>query len=46
MGNEPEWAPEALYRLTPNGRRKLVPLRQEWAELFNALQQLSEVANA
>lgn len=34
------------YRLTPNGRRKLVPLRQEWAELFNALQQLSKVANA
>jgi PadR family transcriptional regulator, regulatory protein PadR len=34
------------YRLTPDGRRKLAPLRQEWAELFNALQQLSEVANA
>lgn len=34
------------YRLTPHGRSKLAPLRHEWAELFNALQQLSEVANA
>jgi len=34
------------YRLTPAGKKKLSPLRQEWLELFGALQRLSKVANA
>ena len=34
------------YRLTPAGRKKLSPLRREWAELFRALQQLTKVADA
>src|SRR5215475_3490580 len=32
------------YRLTPAGRKKLSPLRREWAELFRALQRLTTVA--
>jgi PadR family transcriptional regulator PadR len=34
------------YRLTPAGRKKLAPLRREWAELFRALQRLTKVAHA
>jgi PadR family transcriptional regulator PadR len=34
------------YRLTPAGKKKLVPLRQEWSELFHALRQLKRVADA
>jgi PadR family transcriptional regulator PadR len=34
------------YRLTPAGRKKLSPLRREWAELFRALQRLTKVAHA
>ena len=34
------------YRLTPAGRKKLSPLRREWAELFRALQRLTKVADA
>ena len=34
------------YRLTPAGRKKLSPLRREWAELFRALRQLTKVADA
>ena len=34
------------YRLTATGRKKLSPLRREWAELFRALQQLTKVADA
>ncbi|HEY6264787.1 MAG TPA: helix-turn-helix transcriptional regulator [Candidatus Acidoferrum sp.] len=34
------------YRLTPAGKRKLVPLRHEWSQLFEALRQLKRVANA
>jgi PadR family transcriptional regulator PadR len=34
------------YRLTPAGKKKLSPLRQEWSELFRALRQLTKVANA
>jgi PadR family transcriptional regulator, regulatory protein PadR len=34
------------YRLTPAGRKKLSPLRREWAELFRALQRLRKVADA
>jgi PadR family transcriptional regulator PadR len=34
------------YRLTPAGRKKLSPLRREWAELFRALQRLTKVTNA
>jgi transcriptional regulator len=34
------------YRLTPAGKKKLSPLRQEWAELFRALNQLTKVNHA
>ena len=34
------------YRLTSAGRKKLAPLRAEWAELFRALRQLAKVADA
>jgi len=34
------------YRLTPAGRKKLSPLRREWAELFRALRRLTRVAHA
>ncbi len=34
------------YRLTPTGRKRLSPLRQEWSELFRALHQLTKVADA
>ncbi|HKM66872.1 MAG TPA: PadR family transcriptional regulator [Candidatus Acidoferrum sp.] len=33
------------YRLTPAGRKKLSPLRSEWAELFRALQRLTKVSH-
>jgi PadR family transcriptional regulator len=34
------------YSLTAAGKRKLTPLREEWAELFRALRQLTKVSNA
>jgi DNA-binding PadR family transcriptional regulator len=34
------------YRLTPSGKRKLLPLRKEWEELFGALKRLTKVAHA
>jgi len=34
------------YRLTPAGKKKLSPLRKEWAELFSALQRLNKVSHA
>ena len=34
------------YRLTSAGKKKLAPLRAEWAELFRALRQLAKVADA
>lgn len=34
------------YRLTPAGKKKLSPLRQEWSQLFRALRQLAKVSNA
>jgi PadR family transcriptional regulator PadR len=34
------------YRLTPAGKKKLSPMRKEWAELFRALHQLTKVSNA
>ena len=34
------------YRLTPTGKRKLSPLRDEWSELFDALRRLARVSNA
>ena len=34
------------YRLTPQGKKKLQPLRAEWSELFNALRRLRKVSNA
>lgn len=35
-----------VYRLTPAGKKKLLPLRQEWSELFRALRRLTKVAHA
>jgi PadR family transcriptional regulator, regulatory protein PadR len=34
------------YRLTAAGKKKLLPLRQEWSELFRALRRLAKVADA
>ncbi len=34
------------YRLTPAGRKRLAPLRREWAEFFRALQLLAGSARA
>jgi PadR family transcriptional regulator, regulatory protein PadR len=34
------------YRLTAAGKKKLLPLRQEWSQLFAALKQLAGVSNA
>jgi transcriptional regulator len=34
------------YRLTAEGRKKLAPIRQEWAELFRALKRLAKVSHA
>ena len=34
------------YRLTAAGKKKLLPLRQEWSDLFRALRQLAKVADA
>ena len=35
-----------VYRLTASGRKKVLPLRQEWDELFRALRRLTKVAHA
>jgi PadR family transcriptional regulator, regulatory protein PadR len=34
------------YRLTAAGRKKLAPLRREWAELFGALKRLTSETHA
>ena len=34
------------YRLTAAGKKKVLPLRQEWSELFDALRRLAKVADA
>jgi PadR family transcriptional regulator PadR len=34
------------YRLTAQGKKKLTPIRKEWAELFRALRRLTKVSNA
>jgi PadR family transcriptional regulator len=34
------------YRLTAEGKKKLAPIRREWAELFNALRRLTKVSHA
>ena len=34
------------YRLTPQGKKKLSPIRAEWAELFRALRRLTKVHHA
>jgi len=34
------------YRITPVGKKKLSPLREEWSELFRALRQLKKVSHA
>jgi len=34
------------YRLTAEGKKKLAPIRREWAELFKALRRLTKVARA
>ena len=33
------------YRLTAEGKKKLSPIRQEWAELFHALRRLTKVSH-
>ena len=35
-----------VYRLTPSGKQKIVPLRKEWSALFAALHRLAGVSNA
>ena len=35
-----------VYRLMPAGKKKLLPLRREWSELFRALRRLTKEANA
>ena len=34
------------YRLTPEGKKRLAPIRREWAELFRALKRLTKVSHA
>ena len=34
------------YRLTPQGKKKLSPIRKEWDELFRALRRLTKVSHA
>jgi PadR family transcriptional regulator len=34
------------YRLTAAGKKKLSPLRREWADLFRALRRLTKVTHA
>jgi PadR family transcriptional regulator, regulatory protein PadR len=34
------------YRLTPDGRRQLTPLRKEWRSFFQALDSLAGVSHA
>lgn len=34
------------YRLTAEGKKKLSPIRREWAELFRALRRLTKVSHA
>jgi len=34
------------YRLTAAGKKKLAPIRREWAELFRALRRLTKVSHA
>lgn len=34
------------YRLTVQGKKKLAPIRKEWAELFRALRRLTKVSHA
>ena len=34
------------YKLTPRGKKKLSPIRAEWAELFRALRQLTKAYHA
>ncbi len=38
--------PRRLYRITASGRKKLVPLRQQWRDFFRALDRLTGVAGA
>ncbi len=34
------------YRLTPGGKKQLLPLRAEWSELFSALRSLTKASHA
>jgi PadR family transcriptional regulator PadR len=38
--------PRRCYRLTPQGKKELSPIRKEWAELFRALKRLTKVSHA
>jgi DNA-binding PadR family transcriptional regulator len=39
--NSPHGRRRRCYRLTATGKKKLVPLRKEWSQLFVALRQLT-----
>ncbi|MFZ0213328.1 MAG: PadR family transcriptional regulator [Candidatus Acidiferrales bacterium] len=45
-GETPSGRARRYYRLTSAGRKKLVPLRKEWKELFRALSRLAEPHHA
>ena len=35
-----------LYRITPEGRKQLVPMRREWREFLKAMTRLTRLADA
>jgi len=43
---EPTGRKRRYYRLTPLGRKNVVPLKREWAVFFRALDSLAGVKNA
>ena len=43
---EPNGRRRRYYRLTPLGRKKLVPLKREWGLFFRALNDLAGVSDA
>lgn len=45
-GETPGGRARRYYRLTAAGRKKLVPLRNQWRELFRALGRLAEAPHA
>jgi DNA-binding PadR family transcriptional regulator len=43
---EPNGRRRRCYRLTPRGRKKVVPLKRQWALFFRALDSLAGVSDA